>query len=130
MLRLRMRKLRIIHPDVKTSIVYPPSRSASVGMILSARMVGAPHASTPITTITLAPAMSVSRTGDWVGIRPTPLSVTKIHPAIGIPRSMPMPSCASERLAIVNTTRLRCAPSAVRMPISLVRSATVKDMSE
>jgi hypothetical protein len=45
---------------------YPPSRSASVGMILSARNVGAVQASSPIRAITLTPKTSATTNGEFV----------------------------------------------------------------
>ena len=41
------------------------SRSASVGMILNARNVGAVHASIPIVTITLTPTMSAKTNAEY-----------------------------------------------------------------
>ena len=101
---------------------YSP-RSASIGSTLAARRAGSTAAS-KATAASIA--VVVPRTSGLHASTPKSSAVIRWPAAMaaGRPMSSPRPTCRKAPRSTISCTWARLAPSAMRMPISLVRCAT------
>src|SRR5580698_3613924 len=121
---------RVQHTNAAMSIAGGDysSRSAAMGSSLAARCAGKKLA-TAATSVSATMA-SVRVSGSW-GLRPYSIdSAARATASVStVPTANPITSMVPASRMIMPTTSLRWAPSATRRPISLVRRATVYEIT-